>query len=43
MKARGGRELDESFDQLGSRLIESHEAYIQTKKLDEALFGDDYE
>jgi SNF2 family DNA or RNA helicase len=43
LKSRDMRELRDSFDSLGNSLIAAQEEYLQTKQLDEALFGDDYE
>jgi len=42
-QARDGDELDRSFETLGDSLLEAQEQYLQTKELDEALFGEDYE
>jgi SNF2 family DNA or RNA helicase len=35
--------LDEEFDRLGESLLKAQEEYIKSTKLDEALFGEDYE
>ncbi len=43
LKSRDARELRDSFDSLGNSLLAAQEEYLQTKRLDEALFGDDYE
>jgi SNF2 family DNA or RNA helicase len=43
LKSRDTRELRDSFDSLGNSLLAAQEEYLQTKQLDEALFGDDYE
>lgn len=37
------RQLDREFEQLGQTLVTAQEKYLDSKKLDEALFGDDYE
>ena len=43
MQSHNDQELEHSFDALGQSLLEAQEQYVQTKELDEALFGDDYE
>lgn len=43
LQAGTERELDASFDTLGNSLLEAQAEYLQAKKLDEDLFGDDYE
>ena len=43
MGAGDAQTLDQAFDQLGTRLLDARGAYDQTKQLDEALFGDDFE
>jgi SNF2 family DNA or RNA helicase len=43
LKSRDAQELRDSFDSLGNSLLAAQEEYLQTKQLDEALFGDDYE
>jgi SNF2 family DNA or RNA helicase len=42
-QSRDGAELDESFVTLGDSLLAAQGEYLQTKELDEALFGEDYE
>ncbi|MGE5192132.1 MAG: DEAD/DEAH box helicase, partial [Deltaproteobacteria bacterium] len=42
-QSRDGAELDRSFETLGESLLDAQEQYLQTKELDEALFGEDYE
>jgi SNF2 family DNA or RNA helicase len=43
MQSHNDQELEHSFDKFGQALVEAQEKYVQTKELDEALFGDDYE
>ncbi len=43
LRAGDDRELDRSFQDLGESLLVAQKEYLQTKELDEALFGDDYE
>ncbi len=43
MKSHNDQELEHSFDEFGRSLLEAQEKYVETKELDEALFGDDYE
>ena len=43
LKSRGPAELDQAFEQLGNSLLAAQEEYLGTKRLDEALFGDEYE
>lgn len=43
LASRGPAELDQAFEQLGDSLLAAQESYLQTKRLDAALFGDDYE
>ena len=43
LQAHDGQALDRSFESLGDSLLEAQEQYLQTKELDEALFGEDYE
>ncbi len=43
LKAGDDRELDDSFDALGNSLLDAQREYLETKELDEALFGDDFE
>ena len=35
--------LDRAFERLGESLLAAQEEYLETKRLDEALFGDEYE
>ncbi len=42
-QSRDGAELDQSFAVLGDSLLDAQERYLETKELDEALFGEDYE
>ncbi len=41
--AGDSRQLDQEFEQLGQTLVNAQEKYLDSKKLDEALFGEDYE
>ena len=43
LKSHNDRDLEHSFNELGQSLLEAQEKYVQTKELDEALFGEDYE
>ena len=43
IQSHDDQELEHSFDAFGRSLLEAQEKYVQTKELDEALFGDDYE
>jgi len=43
IRSGSDRDLDRSFDDLGTSLVSAQEEYLQSKELDEALFGDDYE
>ena len=43
MKSREPTDLDQAFERLGDSLLVAQEKYLETKQLDEALFGDDYE
>jgi len=43
MRSRDEAELDRNFEHLGESLLAAQEQYLQTKRLDEALFGDEYE
>ncbi len=43
MKSANARELDAAFAQFGESLVAAQEQYLETKELDEALFGDEYE
>lgn len=42
-EACGPAELDRAFEQLGESLVAAQERYLETKRLDQALFGDEYE
>jgi SNF2 family DNA or RNA helicase len=41
--ARDDAELEQSFETLGETLLEAQEQYVQSKELDEALFGEDFQ
>ncbi len=43
LQSREPADLDRAFEQLGDSLLAAQEDYLQTKQLDEALFGDEYE
>ncbi len=38
-----GGQLDKTFDALGDDLLKAQHEYVQSKELDEALFGEDYQ
>jgi len=43
LRSHDDRQLDQSFDDLGSSLLDAQEEYLQAKQLDEALFGEEYQ
>ena len=43
LRSRDDRDLEDSFGELGQSLLDAQEQYLKAKKLDEALFGEDYE
>jgi hypothetical protein len=43
MRSRDAAELDGAFEKLGDDLLTAQEDYLRTKRLDDALFGDEYE
>jgi SNF2 family DNA or RNA helicase len=43
LRSRDDNELEESFETLGETLLEAQEQYVQSKELDEALFGEDFQ
>jgi len=43
MKSKTGQELDAAFENLGESLLQAHEQYVQSKQLDDALFGEEYQ
>lgn len=43
MQSRGPQDLDQAFEQLGDSLLAAQEEYLNTKRFEEALFGDEYE
>jgi SNF2 family DNA or RNA helicase len=43
LRSRDDVELEESFETLGETLLEAQEQYVQSKELDEALFGEDFQ
>ncbi len=43
LRSRDDAELERSFVSLGDTLLEAQEQYVQSKELDEALFGEDFQ
>jgi SNF2 family DNA or RNA helicase len=43
LRSRDDSELEQSFATLGETLLEAQEQYVQSKELDEALFGEDFQ
>ncbi len=43
LRARDDAELEQSFVTLGETLLEAQEQYVQSKELDDALFGEDFQ
>ena len=43
LKAASADELDRAFDDLGEKLLGAQREYLDAKKLDDALFGDDFD
>ena len=43
LKSSTPQQLDAAFDDLGESMLKAQEQYLQTKELDEALFGEDYQ
>jgi SNF2 family DNA or RNA helicase len=43
LRSRDDAELEKSFTTLGDTLLEAQEQYVQSKELDEALFGEDFQ
>jgi SNF2 family DNA or RNA helicase len=43
LRSRDDAELEKSFVTLGETLLEAQEQYVQSKELDEALFGEDFQ
>ncbi|MBI3407494.1 MAG: DEAD/DEAH box helicase [Planctomycetes bacterium] len=43
LRSRDDVELTQSFETLGETLLEAQEQYVQTKELDDALFGEDFQ
>jgi SNF2 family DNA or RNA helicase len=43
LQSRDDHELAHSFDALGQSLLEAQEEYLQSKQLDDALFGEEYQ
>jgi SNF2 family DNA or RNA helicase len=43
LKSHSDQDLASSFDALGDSLLDAQEKYLESKQLDEALFGEDYQ
>ena len=43
LRSHDDRDLQQSFDSLGQSLLDAQEEYLQTKQLDEALFGEEFQ
>ena len=43
MNSVDDQHLDQSFDDFGTSLLDAQQHYVESKELDEALFGDDYQ
>lgn len=43
LKATTETEMKEDFNQLGQEMIKAKKAYLKTRKLDDEIFGEDYE
>jgi len=43
LRSHSDRDLAQSFDALGDSLLDAQEKYLESKQLDEALFGEDYQ
>jgi SNF2 family DNA or RNA helicase len=43
LKSREPADLDQAFERLGDSLLAAQEEHLDAKRLDEALFGDEYE
>jgi SNF2 family DNA or RNA helicase len=43
LRSRDDADLEASFVTLGETLLEAQEQYVQSKELDEALFGEDFQ
>jgi SNF2 family DNA or RNA helicase len=43
LRSHSEQELASSFDTLGDSLLDAQEKYLESKQLDEALFGEDYQ
>ncbi len=42
LRSHSEHELSHAFDELGESILDAQHEYLQTKELDEALFGEDY-
>ena len=43
LRSHDDRDLQQSFDSLGQSLLDAQEEYLRTKRLDEALFGEEFQ
>jgi|GEM_PF-4310625 len=43
LKSRGPEETRSRFETLGRNLLKAQETYLESKELDRALFGEEYE
>lgn len=43
LRSQSDNELARSFDELGRNLLDAQEKYLESKQLDEAMFGEDYQ
>ena len=43
LRSHDDRDLEQSFDSLGQSLLSAQEEYLRTKRLDEALFGEEFQ
>ena len=43
LRSHDDRDLEQSFDSLGQSLLTAQEEYLRTKRLDEALFGEEFQ
>ncbi len=43
LRSHSDRDLAQSFDALGDSLLDAQEKYLESKQLDEALFGEDFQ
>ena len=43
LRSHSDQDLAQSFDALGDSLLDAQEKYLESKQLDEALFGEDFQ